>query len=242
MIIRAPQQTDIPRLKELWSRVFQESAESVDAFFETAFFCDHALVVAQGEPVGALYWLDGHLQGRKMACLFAVAVDEAYRGQGLGKKLVEQACRILESQGYAGALLVPAQDSLYTYYNKVGFSAFGKMQKVEVAAMGPAIGLTAVDGPAYLQARQEALGWDAPMGQYLQKLCKLYVGDGFCLALDGNYLQEYLGPGEYLPRVLHTLKLENGIARLPGGTAPAGMARLFVQGVQLPEYFGPMLD
>lgn len=246
MIIRHPQKADIPQLKALWMEAFAEPSEAVDAFLETAFFPENSLLLLWGSGVAAaLYWLDAQCCGKKLACLYAVAVKKDCRGRGLGITLLEEACKVLKGRGYEGVLLIPGDESLYTYYNKVGFAPFGHAQKVLAESGEEGLPLQAVNGQTYLSVRKSlfpGIHWDEPTARYLQRYCRLFAGQDFVLALDGTSVQEYLGKPEHLPKLLHTLKIDRITARLPGGAQPAGMVRFLNEEFLLPDYFGPMMD
>ena len=82
MIIKKPTAADRPWMSILWQDAFEEKREDVENFYETAFSCDRALVA---EMLGAIYWMDVLVSGRRMAYLYAFAVEKDARGKGIGK-------------------------------------------------------------------------------------------------------------------------------------------------------------
>ena len=246
MIIRHPQKADLPQLKALWMEAFAEPAEAVDAFLETAFCAENSLLLQTENTVAAaLYWLDAEYRSKKLACLYAVAVKKDCRGRNFGIALLEQTCKLLKERDYGAVLLIPADEGLYTYYNKVGFVPFGHAQEILAESGAEGLALQAVDGKTYLSRRKSlfpGIHWAAPTGSYLQRYCRLFVGQDFVLALDDTSVQEYLGKPEHLPKLLHTLKVDCITARLPGGQQPAGMVRFLQEEFALPDYFGPAMD
>ncbi len=244
MIIRKPTGEDIPGLQEIWKEAFGDTQEAVSAFYETAFSRSCCLVAAGEQVMGGIYWLDARIEGRKVAYLYALAVAKPCRGQGIGKRLLETACRSLEDRGFAAALLIPAQQSLYGYYEKLGFASFGRMQQETVTAHGPEAEITRVTAEEYAQRRQALMPrfvWEMPMLSYLERVCPLYAGQDYVLAVGDGTVQEYIGPRELLPRLLYTLNIDAAQAHLSGGQDPAGMANCFEK-ISLPDWLGPAMD
>lgn len=122
MIIKHP----APHHKEgqiaLWMEAFQEPKESPETFFATAFSPDRSMVCLEEDGVvAALYWFDCLWNDKKVAYIYAVATLLSHRGQGLCNKLMAKTHEHLKEQGYHGAILVPAEDSLFSFYKKMGY-------------------------------------------------------------------------------------------------------------------------
>lgn len=233
MIIRKPTQADLPGLCALWQEAFGDSREEVESFYETAFSYDRALLAEAQNPVGGIYWIDAQIGGQKVAYLYAFAVDKECRGRGMGKALLEETMKTLKGEGYAAAVLVPGEASLQTYYEKMGFSVFGKTRSATAEA--PGIPVKKVSAETYMAKRQTLnppLQWPKSALVYLEQLSELYAGEDWVLAVGREGVQEYVGPWEHLPHILFTLQ------PTAGATPAVAMVCCFAP-VDLPEVFGP---
>ncbi len=234
MNIRKPNREDLPALSKLWQEAFGDSPEEVAHFYKTAFSFDRALLAQAQNPVACIYWMDAKIAGQRIAYLYAFAVEEACRGKGVGKALLEKTLETLKEKEYAAAVLVPGEESLQAYYEKCGFSVFGNAYGAEAKA--PGLPGSAVSPETYL-ARRAALNpdlqWQEEAFTYLAGFCKFYVGEGWVLTLGQDGVQEYVGDPQLLPHIL--------LAVAPGLTAkpPVAMAYCFAP-IELPKKFGPM--
>ena len=124
MIIKHPEMAQIEGLTALWVEAFEEPKEAAQCFFDTAFDAQRSLVCLEGDAVAAgLYWFDCLWKGRKVAYIYAVGTRIAHRGKGLCHALMEKTHEVLKSRGYHGAILVPAEESLFGFYGKMGYVA-----------------------------------------------------------------------------------------------------------------------
>lgn len=236
MIIRKPTREDLPGLSNLWQEAFGDTPEDVENFYSTAFSFDRCLVAEEQNPVGGIYWIDAQIAGQKVAYLYAFAVAEVRRGQGVGKGLLQKALETLQGEGYVGAVLVPGEESLCAYYQKAGFIPFEKMPKMDAEKKAPGLPGEKVTPDAYFALRQKAdpaIGWGKEAFSYLGRFCDLYAGDGWLLAIGREGVQEFLGNPQDLPHVLYTLNIESHWAE-----RPSAMACCFVP-IALPDTFGP---
>ena len=179
MQIKAPSFSQLPQLQKLWHQAFHESMGS---FLRTAYSGKRCLVAeVDGKVAAALYWFDFGYKGHRLAYLYAIATKESHRGQGIGKALVEAAHKHLKEAGYAGAVLVPAEEGLFAFYKKCGYQEEipGFLRKT------PAFLGEKVTWQQYAEAREKLL----PLGgccpskevfRYLDTYCDFYVGEGSC--------------------------------------------------------------
>ncbi len=237
----------ITKQKQLWRQAFGE--DGLDAFFATGYDEKRSAVIClENQPISALYWLDYTWRGEKFAYIYAVATDEKFRGQGYGKKLMEKAHKILQAQGYAGAILVPAEQHLVNWYEKQGYTPFCFRKKQAIPA-GKAIPVTEITPEQYGQLRQARIS-DAPrpgkeVYAYFATYGGFYQGEDclFAAALQGDtaYFQEFLGDDQRLSSVIAALGAEKGIASLPDANTPFAMIKRFTDGPML-DYFSFALD
>lgn len=240
MIIRKPTWADLPRLTELWQEAFGDDREDVENFQETAFSCDRALLAQEQNPVAGIYWMDAQIAGQKVAYLYALAVQKAYRSRGIGKRLLEKTMEILKEEGYQAAILVPGEESLYTYYEKAGFVPFGKTQKLSIEKKVPGLPAKKISPEIYLALRQKVnpdVQWTEAAISYLGRFCDFYTGGEWLLAISRDGAQEFVGNPADLPHILYTLNIENISVLLPG-EKPCAMAYCF-RPITLPDTFSP---
>ena len=119
MIIEQGRVEDIPRLTDLWQEAFGDSREFIGKFFRTGFAPERSAVADGG--AGALYWFDCLWKGKKIAYIYAVATQKKSRGKGICGKLMAYTHQVLKDRGYAGAILVPADENLSQMYGKMGY-------------------------------------------------------------------------------------------------------------------------
>ena len=120
--IQPPLSSQIPKLRQLWKDTFGDSDAFLDMFFETAFSLERCVcVTSYTYLVASLYWFDCEFSGQKIAYIYAVATANEYRGQGICHALMEYTHAHLKAHGYAGAILSPAEESLFSFYEKMGY-------------------------------------------------------------------------------------------------------------------------
>ncbi len=242
---------DLPQLKDLWCLAFGDPPEFVDQFFATGFSPERCLFLCQEDKVvSALYWFDCLRGADKFAYIYAVATHPEYRGQGLCRQLMEAAHRHLQSQGYAGAILVPGSRELFFLYEKLGYLPFSPVQKRTLSAGAAAIPLTRLSPADYFAARLKLLPENTPVQpeeaiRFLATYCGLYQGKDFLCsaALDEEtvYFQEFWGDSGKLPEIVTALGGKTGKVRLPSGDTPFAMYQLFGK-IAPPAHFSLPLD
>ena len=251
MIIKSPEDRHIPNLRQLWQQAFGDTAAFLDGFFATGFAPDRCrCVLWEDRVLAAHYWFDCTWHGKKIAYLYAVATDEACRGQGLCRALVENTHLHLKLQGYAGTVLVPGTPSLAAMYEKLGYQTFLWAQKQEISA-GVPLPLTRISAAEYNAARnarlpENAVSHSAEAIAFLATYCDFYKGPDFLLAAAKEentlHIQEYLGDPDKLPGITAALDAKTATLRLPGGSTPFGMFHSLTGSTQTPTWFGIALD
>lgn len=126
LIIREVRPADLPALSALWKQAFGDSEALIADFFRLLPQMGAGLVaLADGEAVGAAYALTGmELTGGQAApktCgyLYAIAVEEACRSQGLGRALTLAAAEKARARGAELICTLPAEASLYPWYEDI---------------------------------------------------------------------------------------------------------------------------
>lgn len=248
MTIDVPREDQIPALRQLWKQAFGDSDAFLDGFFATGFSFDRCRCLYWNDRcAAALYWFDCRWQDKKLAYMYAVATDEDFRGKGFCRALMEETHTHLKKQGYAGAILVPGDRGLFDLYAKLGYRECCPAQHSCFTPAEPPVPFTPVTRQQYETLRRQHLpdGGVVQEGatlDYLATFAGFFAGEDFlfCGGAEGEifFFHEYLGDPARLPGILQTLQLENGKARLPGGTQSGAMYLPLDADAALPLYFG----
>ena len=239
---RLSRRSDVPALRQLWKQAFGDSEEYLDLFFETAYAPERSLVL---DGIGAAaYWLDCSLEDRKLAYVYAVAVRKDLRGQGVGAALMKNLRVHLERQEYDGILLVPGDERLRDYYQKLGYRTLSWQNRFTAAA-GTPVEMTRLTAEEYAILRRAYLGEHGVVQEkenlaLLSGMAEFFRGDGFLAALEpgeGN-CPELLGNPQAAPGITAALGLESCDFQTPGKELPYAMGLSLKD--KLPEqlYFG----
>ena len=188
-------QTEISELKALWQSVFGDSAAVTDAFFDTLYTPDGALLAQEnGRFLGCAYLLRGielvspGAPTRSAAYLYALAVREDCRGKGIGRKLVELCAEETQKRGEV-LCLMPGSDSLRSWYRDCcrmtdfgglhweRFTADGEGQRVSIAPISPA---------EYTE-RREALLKDLPHARLPEDYFRFQAA--LCVSVGGGFFR-----------------------------------------------------
>lgn len=252
MKIVNPADSRIPALRRLWKDAFGDEDDFLDLFFSRGYSPDRCrCLMVEDQVAGALYWFDVTCMGRKMAYLYAVAVDSAHRGQGLCRALMADTHRHLAEHGYTAAILVPQDSRLREMYRNMGYQDATSIRENTVAAGGPSLSLTALSAQEYAASRRKLM----PEGGVLQEgsglellsgLCRFYGGDGWLAAIsldrDGLRCPEFLGDSGIIPGLVSALGYEEGSFRTPGKTTPFAQILPFSPDAPVPTYFSLAFD
>lgn len=242
----------IADLQALWQEAFGDSQETLDKFFATGFSPDRYHCICQdGRPVCALYRLDCEVNGKSFAYLYAMATLKSHRGKGLARRLLGETHEILKNQGYAGAILVPGEPSLYGFYEKTGYRTVTTVREFSCVAAAEPVALQEVVAAEYARLRKMMLppGGVVQEGEtlsYLATYAKLYKGEDFLLSAtkEGENLlvHEMLGNANCCGNILCALACKTGRFRTPGTGRKFAMYLPFTADCPQPTYFGLALD
>ena len=230
-------------LRRLWQEAFGDSDAFLDSFFATGFSSDRCHYLAEnGEIVSALYWFDCYISHYKLAYLYAVATAKKHRGKGLAQKLMTQTHSRLAETGYAGAILVPGEEPLFAFYEKLGYRKATQIREFTCKAGTTPVSLQKIDAKQYASLRAGYLpqGGVVQTGAtlaFLQTQTDFYAGEDFLLAD-----RELLGNADAAPGILRTLGLAEGRFRTPGNQREFAMFLPLQENCPTPAYFGLALD
>ena len=249
MRIDHPTTEQIGALRALWQEAFGDDDRFLDAFFDNAFSPLRCRCMTEnGRLAAALYWFDCTWQGQKVAYLYAVATAKAFQNRGLCRNLMDDTHALLAAQGYAGAVLVPGTQALFSLYTKLGYTTLSCADTVS-SNPGKPVSVRKIDTTEFFALREGFLGQnDIKMGaescRFLSSVWQLYAGNRWVLAAfdNGEALigMEFLGDSSAIPGILAALGKKSGTFRIPG-SKPFAMYKGFGNDL-LPDYFGLAFD
>ena len=257
--LRCPNRELIPSMRNLWKEAFGDSDEFLDSFFDISFAPERCRVVASGkEALGALYIFDCEHQNKKIAYIYAVATRKSARGQGICKNLMENTHRYLADKGYAGAILVPSEPTLFDFYAKLGYKTCTAVCEFDAEASNSAVALKKIEKSEYINSRrvflpQNSVSQENYNIEFLATYASFYKGENFLLAAykaDGKLRGiELLGDANAAPSILRALECDKGTFRAPpsentdiASTRPFAMYFSIDKNISPPEYFGIAFD
>lgn len=239
------------QLKTLWHLAFGDSYDFIDLFFSTAYAPGRCRFLAEaGRLTAALYWLDCEYQGQKLAYIYAVATHPYHRGRGLCRKLMADTHNALKQQGYAGALLMPAEAGLRKMYANMGYRNCTRVSEFSCTA-GTPVPLRKICPEEFAWLRRKYLPENGVIQEgdsiaYLASYSDFYAGADFLLAGTPQGAQfhgiELLGNRDAAPGILAALGCEAGSFRCPGGEIPFAMFLPLADTVEVPGYLGLAFD
>lgn len=251
MIIKPPEQEQLPQLRALWKQAFGDADAFLDSFFSAAFAPDRCrCAMVQGQVAAALYWFSCQCGGQPVAYLYAVATRQEFRGQGLCRKLMADTHAHLKALGYAGAILVPGDPGLRSMYRAMGYEDMTGVERFCCAA-GEPIPLERIEGEQYATLRRTYMPPNAVLQEgenlrFLEALARFYRGEGFLLCAlkdeDKLIVPELLGNAAAAPGIVAALGCKEGVFTVPGEKEPFAMGIAFVPDFQKPSHFAFSFD
>ena len=247
-----PHPEQLPALRKLWKEAFGDEDAFLDQFFSTAYSPRRCRVVtADNQVAGALYWLDCSWEGKPLAYFYAVATAQAFQGRGICRFLLADTHALLAEQGYAGVVLCPGNDGLFTMYAKLGYQTMSTIREFTAEADGSHCPLTELSPEEYARRRKALL----PEGGILQEgeslsflttFSSLYAGTDclLCARRDGNtlFVPEILGNTDRAREILGYFGCETGTFRSPGPGKAFAMYHSLAKVAATPNYLGHAFD
>lgn len=116
-MIRFANVSDYSSIMKIWNKAFGDSHEYIKDFL--SLFGEYSVVSENDGKVDAIMsLLPVFINNKKGRYIYAVAVSSEKQGQGIGKELIGFAKE--NSEDFC--VLVPADEGLFNYYRKLGFS------------------------------------------------------------------------------------------------------------------------
>ena len=111
----------------LWQQVFGDEAAFVDSFFSSIPNLHSYIALADKQVVSAFHLLPCVIAEQDKCLLqgwylYAAATAPPFRGRGLMGSLIQKAAGAERRAGADFICLYPAQESLYSYYARLGFA------------------------------------------------------------------------------------------------------------------------
>lgn len=125
-------------LKKLWLKSFDEIPYAVDLLFiKLCKVLNVYCAKINGVLCSAVYIINGSLNGKKAHYLCGASTENEYRGKGIMSALIEYALNEEKKSGCSFSLLFPATESLYSFYEKLGYKigCFAEKQVYERAEL-----------------------------------------------------------------------------------------------------------
>lgn len=253
MNIKQPKEKHIPLLQALWKEAFGDADAFLDTFFATAFATNRCrCLFINDAPVAMLYWFHCEYEGQPVAYLYAIATAASHRGQGLCKQLMQDTHKHLERLGYQGALLVPGENSLFSFYEQLGYKSTCYIKEFTCTGTPQDLRPRRISANEYASLRRKHLPADSVIQEgenltFLENECSFYAGEDFLLAarISPQYLYglELLGNSEVAPGLVHFFGCAEGRFRTPGKDKPFAMYLPLYGSEQIPpSYFGFAFD
>ncbi|MBE6607430.1 MAG: GNAT family N-acetyltransferase [Ruminococcaceae bacterium] len=127
-VIKRAEKQDEYSVKMLWQKIFGDEEKFIDGFYDAFPMKDNTFVAkVGGKVVGMVNAVDCKLlcEGEQLCgkYIYALAVEEAFRGRGIARNLLEAS----ECEAESFVLLVPETPDLFVMYEKFGYN-----EKVDV--------------------------------------------------------------------------------------------------------------
>ena len=224
---RRPHPGEEGALRALFTEAFGDE-DFTDLFFARGYSRERCLAAYEGALLGALHWFDCTLDGKKAAYVYGIAAFRHCRGRGIGSALIRAAVETLQGEGYERILLVPAEESLFGYYERFGFRAVSTIREMEIGA-GEVLSIRQLTVSEYAAARRDLLPeWgllqEGPCLDLLSGYADFYATPRALAAVTGDMVWELLGDGADAPGLIAALGLERATVRMPGPGRPFAMA------------------
>lgn len=181
---------DLKEIKSLWLRCFNDTEEFVDGFFERLHDMGSCVVGEEGGRIVAMasvlcgqeLQFGGSLRTPECGYIYALAVDEHYRGKGLGESIAKAAYDLALKREAAIVCTLPADEKLYSFYEKtLGFKPVLFRERYEIDASDAEMTME-LNATEYNMMREDLLRGSTYLRlsyfsmDFLSFLCKSYGG------------------------------------------------------------------
>ncbi len=127
----------ISQLKSLWKLCFHDEDAYIDFYYENRFKAEETLVyLIEDQVVAMLTLMPGYVVHHKaklpVRYVYAVATHPEHRRKGYAAALMEHANQMIKKD-YVGTFLVPANPSLFGYYETLGYQTLSHKRVLHIS-------------------------------------------------------------------------------------------------------------
>lgn len=140
-MIEIATEKEIAQLKDVWRSSFGDYDDYINLFMKNRLASSVPLVCkVDGKIVSVLYLLSGGVRFKNKVLsaeyVYAAATLPEYRGKGYMAELLQEARKFSEAKGSDLICLVPASESLFSFYEKFGYTTVFKSRRIEIENIG----------------------------------------------------------------------------------------------------------
>ena len=111
------------QVRTLWKEVFGDSEDFIEQFFGRYYSRENLLYIEEnGTLQSMLHLVPFHYKGSRIGVVYALATAPASRSKGYATLLLRRAVERATAEDYAAIALIPAEESLFAYYSRQGFT------------------------------------------------------------------------------------------------------------------------
>lgn len=150
-----------PLVRCMWKACFGDTEESMDIFFSRKYRDENTLIYFEkGEAVASLqmlpYTITFYGERIPFVYLAGLCTLPEYRQKGYMAQLIHQAHEVVEKRNIPLAILIPAEEWLYHFYEKYGYTQVFEKDNIHIP-LDDIIG-------RYSDAREEYIAFDSIFG------------------------------------------------------------------------------
>ncbi len=154
---------DKAKLKALFLNSFDDTIGFVNMFFDHNFHPENTICVKTGEEIiGQAHLLTCFVGAAPCFYAYGICVDKKCRNEGIGLALMEFIKAHAERKGH-GVLLHPADEHLFSFYEKSGLYPCGYYCEKTLCAENEAVPLLPVTAEKYKAVRDNAFSKKTPL-------------------------------------------------------------------------------
>ncbi len=116
---------DLPALTKLWATCFGDDPKEIQGFWSATFDRIRVYIGSEGNRILAMtcviptHFVDDEGESHSCGYVYAVCTDPHARGRGICQGLMDY---IHKNCGFSYTALVPAEESLFSFYEKMGYT------------------------------------------------------------------------------------------------------------------------
>lgn len=202
-LIRKAAKEDIPQLKNIWETCFDDTPLAIDIFFRQSFtFTDCYVYNNNNIPVAMLFIIPSNIIYKNISnsCgyFYACATLPQYRSKGIMQELIKYSIKVCSNK-YKYFSLVPANESLFNYYKKLGFNEYFYINIASVNIKN-----------IIINTDEDNISFFIPDAQQLNNIRKDYFNDNFCYVdWDLHHIENVINSSEIYEAKILAIKSNN---------------------------------